>query len=209
MLRGIALKKIKRSLKEIVLIIKGKIMYYTFINDIFYESEVIINEPNNLPIELSFIQGKVVDLDNCPSFVFTTNAKTGDRIRDFLKASIPVVSNKFLKLLNKAGVDNLQVVPIIIRSEIDGNEWLTHSAINVLGMISCADLDRSDFAEIMPGYYKFRKLAINADKTKGALMFRLHEHAPTILVNKSVITYILDNDPDDELTGWEFDDIIQ
>lgn len=184
-------------------------MYYSLINNIRYESKVVIKEPKDLPIELSFISGKVITTTFRSPLVFTTNAKQGDEIRDFLKASIPLFSKKFLEVLQGAGVDNLQVVPAIIKSDVDGSVWENYYAINVLGMISCADLSKSTYSEIMPGYYKFKELAIDASKAKEALLFRLHEHTPTILMHLNVGKYIASQDPDRKLTGWAVKKAIQ
>ena len=76
-------------------------------------------------------------------------------------------------------------------------------------MIQCADLSKSTYDEIMPGHYIFKELAIHAEKAEGALLFRLKEHIPTIIVHKSILTFIVENDPDESLIGWEADAIIQ
>ncbi|MEJ2393436.1 MAG: hypothetical protein P8Z77_01425 [Candidatus Thiodiazotropha sp.] len=82
--------------------------------------------------------------------------------------------------------------------------------MNILGIISCDDLSKYTYDEIMPGHYIFNELAIHTEKkTKDILLFRLQEHSPTIIIHKSVLKYIVDNDPDETLLGWEADDIIQ
>jgi len=128
---------------------------------------------------------------------------------DFSRGSVTLMSKRFVKILQDAGVDNLQVFPAIIKSEKDDTVWKDYFAVNVLGMIACADLNKSTYNEIMSGHYRFKKLAIYSDKAKGALLFRLHEHAPSIIVHKSVLKYIVTIDPDDTLLGWEASDIIQ
>jgi len=184
-------------------------MYYSLINNIRYQSNVVIKEPKNLPIELSFISGKVIDIPINGPLVFTTNALQGDEIRDFLKGSIPLLSKRFLEILEGAGVDNLQVFPAIIKSDSDGSVWEEYFAVNVLGMIACAELEKSIYDEIMPGHYIFDELAINTDKAKGALFFRLHEHTPTIMMHFNVGKYIASQDPDKTLKGWSVKKAIQ
>jgi len=177
-------------------------MYYSLINNIRYESNVVINEPKNLPIEISFISGKAITIPIETPLEFTTNATKGDEIRDFLRGSITLVSKRFLEILQGAGVDNLQVFPVVIKSDQDGTIWKDFFAVNVLGMIACADLENSDYDEIMPGHYIFDELAIDASKAKGNLLFRLREHAPTILMHFNVGKYIASQDPDRKLKGW-------
>ena len=184
-------------------------MYYSLINNIRYESNIVIREPNNLPAEVSFISGKVITIPIKTPLEFTTNAVQGDKIRDFLRGSITLASKRFLDILQGAGVDNLQVFPVVIKSEKDKTTWDNYYAVNVLGAISCADLERSEYDEIMPGHYIFDELAIDAAKAKGALLFRLHEHTPTILMHFNVGKYISSQDPDKTLLGWSVKKAIQ
>lgn len=184
-------------------------MYYILVNDIRYESNVKLEEPKNLPVELSFITGKVITTTFDKPIEFSTNACKGDEIRDFLRGSILLLSKRFLALIQDAGVDNLQIFPAIIKSDVDGTIWGDFFAVNVIGTIACANLRGSTFDEIMPGHYIFDELAIDAEKAKGALLFRLNEHIPSLIIAKNVIKHIIDNDPDDQITGWEFNDIIQ
>ncbi len=127
---------------------------------------------------------------------------------DFSKGSVTLMSKRFLDILQDAGVDNLQDFPIV-KIEKDGTVWKNHFTVNVLGMISCAVLSKSTYSEIMPGHYRFQELAIDTEKAKDALLFRLQEHSPSIIVHKSVLKSLVDNDPEETLIGWEADDIIQ
>jgi hypothetical protein len=184
-------------------------MYFTLINDIKFESDIYIKEPEDYPSELHVIGGNFIDIPVENPIVFTTNAKAGDVIRDFDNSSFLIMSKRFLELLQQAGVDNLQTFPVIIKSEEDGTVWEDYFSVNILGLISCADLSKSTYTEIMPGYYRFRELAIHAEKAKDALMFRLQEHSPTIIMHRSVGRYIKEHDPDKTLLGWTVGRIIQ
>lgn len=183
-------------------------MYYSLINNIRYDSNVTIKEPR-LPIEISFMRGEVITIAIEAPLEFTTNASQGDEIRDFLRGSITLVSKRFLEILQGAGVDNLQVFPAVIKSETDGTIWDDFFAVNVLGTIACADLDKSEYDEIMPGHYIFDELAIDENKANGALLFRLHEHTPTIMMHFNVGKYIASQDPDKMLNGWSVKKAIQ
>lgn len=184
-------------------------MYFTLINDIRLDSDISIDEPNNLPVELDFMSGHMVTIPVDNPMVFTTNAKSGDVLRDFLKSDFTIMSKRFLELLKGAGVDNLQTFPVIIKSDEDGTTWDDYFGVNILGMISCADLSRSTYDEIMPGHYIFDELAIHAEKAHDALLFRLQEHSPTIIMHRSVGRYIKEHDPDKTLLGWSVGTIIQ
>ncbi|UWX03903.1 hypothetical protein H1235_15815 [Pseudoxanthomonas sp. NC8] len=125
-------------------------MYLKLINDKFYESSVLVKEPENIAIEVNFMSGRSIAHPVDLPVVYTTSGKAGDEIRDFLDASFPLMSRRFVELLQAGGVDNLQLFPAIIRSEVDGSVWEDYYAVNVLGLIACADMGNSDYDEIIP-----------------------------------------------------------
>jgi len=185
-------------------------MYYTLINDIVSDFEGTLNEPTNYPQqEVNFISGTLIKHELEQPLVYTTSAKAGDAMIDFSKGSVTLMSKRFLEILKGAGVDNLQVFPAIIKSEKDDTIWSDYFAVNVIGIVACADLNKSIYDEIMPGHYGFDTLAIDAKKAEGKFLFRLHEHCPTLIVHNSVLKYIVDNDPDYSIIGWETDEIVQ
>jgi hypothetical protein len=182
-------------------------MYFQLKRDKF--TDIGIVEPEGLPLNLSFIRGAVITTPVDPSLIFTTNAVAQDSLPDFSGGSIPVMSQRFLTLLTQAGIDNLQTFPILIKSDIDGNIWDGFFAVNILGLIQCADLSKSDYGEIFHGLYDFDTLAIDIKKVNGALFFRLQESPSMIIMHKSIGKYIMENDPDQSLTGWDVEEIIQ
>lgn len=182
-------------------------MYFQLKRDKFTDIGVV--EPEVLPLNLSFIRGSVITVPVDPALIFTTNAVTQDSLPDFSGGSIPVMSQRFLTLLAQAGVDSLQTFPILIKSEIDGNIWYGFFAVNILGLIQCADLSKSDYGEISHGLYDFDVLAIDAAKVNGALFFRLQESPLMIIMHKSVGKYLMENDPSQLLTGWDVEEIVQ
>ena len=185
-------------------------MYFTLINDIHYDSDKYIKDPVGLPVDFDLMSGKRLDWIPDEPLVYSTNAKQGDELRDFLRSSFTLMTKQFYQLFLDAGVKNLQSVPAIIKSEEDGYVWDNYVGVNVIGLIACADLAKSRYSEIIPGdFYIFKELAIDATKCDGALMFRLEEHLPTIIMHKSVGRYIMEQDPDESLKGWDVGEIIQ
>lgn len=184
-------------------------MYYILKNNILSNFNSTLKEPNNLPREVNFISGSKINENLDTPLEFTTNAKASDAMVDFSRGNVTLMSKKFVQLLHNAGVDNLQVFPAIVKSEEDGTVWDNYFAVNVLGIISCANLSKSTYSEIMHGHYSFDELAIDTEKTKNALLFRLQEHSPTIIIHQSVGRYIKSQDPDKTLIGWSVGKIIQ
>ena len=184
-------------------------MYFSLINDIKCNSDIYIREPKDLPTELDFMSGEEISIQVDNPMVFTTNAKAGDKLRAFYKSSFTIMSKAFLALMQEAGVDNLQVFPIVIKSTEDGTIWDDYYGVNILGVVKCADLSQSTYDEIMTGHYAFDELAIDVSLINNQLLFRLQEHLPTIIMHRSVGRYIKDRDPEKVLAGWSVKKIIQ
>lgn len=168
-----------------------------------------VKEPDDVPLELSLLTGSQVDYASSKPLVYKTTATKDDIMIDFKDCSFPLMSRRFITLLQEAGVDNLQLLSAVIESETDGTVWDQYATVNVLGSIACADLARSTFSELMPGSYMFDELAINSEKPKGSLLFRLQEDKATMIIHKSVGKYVKDSDPDKSLLGWTVGRIIQ
>ncbi len=77
--------------------------------------------------------------------VSTTNEKSGDDIKGIYDSSFLAMSKRFLELLQQAGIDNFQIFPIIIKSEEGGVVWDNYFGVNILGLISCANLSKSTY----------------------------------------------------------------
>jgi hypothetical protein len=100
-----------------------------------------------------------------------------------------VASNRLIDSLHKAGVDNLQVYPLTIRAEASGREWTTHSVVNVIGKVSCADLSKSTFTAERGRPVvdtDFERLVLDETAAAGLLLFRLAECISAVIVHDRV-----------------------
>ncbi len=101
----------------------------------------------------------------------------------------PVMSNEFYEALLSAGVNNLAVYDAILASEDDKIQYKGFKAFNVIGMVRAADLEKTVFfpdndSRLLDA--GIESLAIDADKAKGLLMFRLAEYAGAVIVHESI-----------------------
>ena len=182
-------------------------MYFQFTVDRFYDFG--INEPTDLPLALDFTNGSLISMPIAEPVQFTTNASAGERLPDFWDSSIPAMSKRFVELLEGAGVTNLQKFSATVTSTEVQSVWKDYYAVNILGLIACVDFNKSEYTEIFPGSFSFDKLAIDATKTNGLLLFRLQEDPAIILIHKSIGKYIAQMDPEDTLVGWDAVEVIQ
>lgn len=98
----------------------------------------------------------------------------------------PTMSLELIKTIQDVGVDNLEVYPAIfvnIGTGEEFNNW--HAAVNVVGLVSCADLNQSKSQPLASKHY-FHELKIDAKKAIGLFMFRLAEQPMDIILHEKV-----------------------
>lgn len=90
-----------------------------------------------------------------------------------------------IAILEAAGVDNLQIFPAVVRRADNGEEVSGYSTVNIVGRVSCANLDQSDSSPLA-GVYYFHDLVIDPARTGGLLMFRVDESPMIVLLHEQV-----------------------
>jgi hypothetical protein len=118
-----------------------------------------------------------------------------EEIAEYIKGPIPLFRDDLIEALQAAGVDNLDLYQAELIDPDNGQRYKTHKAVNVIGVIAAADLERSA-AIVNPGGpiidVSFDSLVLDETKARGALMFRLAEATGEILVHRSVRDHLED-----------------
>lgn len=99
--------------------------------------------------------------------------------------SCNLMSERLLATLRSCGVDNLQTFPALITHMCTGQTIDTYKVVNVLGLVSAADMAASKSQSLADASY-FESLVIDEVKVCGLLMFRLEESPMEILLHESV-----------------------
>lgn len=170
-------------------------IYYELQSDIFAEHMPEIEQ--EIPDEISFRGGAIISEPLPQPLIFITSHSAQEPPKGLHGEVIPVMSDSFIVALQQAGISNLQCFPAELRSSIDGTVWKNYQAVNIIGLISCADLAASEFTHIIdrPGdeslpLMAFEDLKIDPASAGGVLLFRLAESPGTIIVADSVVEYL-------------------
>lgn len=137
--------------------------------------------------DVTLILGTIINEDELIlpyPFTIRVNPRHGLEMDDFYPDR-NIMSKRLVTTLQSSGVDNLQIFPAEIKHNITGEVIHDFVVVNVIGMVSCADLSKSDATPLADVNY-FHKLAIDANKTRGALMFRLAESRIDVIVAEQV-----------------------
>jgi hypothetical protein len=183
-------------------------MYYELIKSL--DNSIIPKCLSNIPMEVSFIAGRMVDVKLDSLLRFSVEKMPGRRLPDYMTTGgMLVFSSRLVEMLNTAGVNNLQLFPAVIVINNSNTVAEDYFVANIIGVISCADMARSEFTEIMPGLYEFSHLAIELAQTKGQKLFRLAEANRKTLIHEDVIQYIISNPLSPELFGFDLRELEQ
>lgn len=105
--------------------------------------------------------------------------------------NVNLMSARFVQTLASVGVDNLQLFPARITDPDTGAVYDDYFAVNVIGLVECADMDKSDHMPLADLFF-FHELVIHPEKTLGLPLFRLAESPIDIIVHERIAQAIRD-----------------
>ena len=177
--------------------------FYELQPDIFAKHVPRLVEP--LPSGVTFRAGSVIRETLSSPLVFETGHSADDPPKAMHGLVVPIMSDAFIAALQQIGVSNVQRFPAEVRSKVDGTVWKNYQAVNVIGLIACADLEASEFTHIADRpeesaapLLAFEDLKIDPARAGEALLFRLAESPGTILIAGRVVEHILAQGSDEE-----------
>ena len=114
----------------------------------------------------------------------------GPHMPSFLEAAAPLFRDDLIAALLACGVDNLVPYPVAITDPDNGQVHTNYKAVNILGLIAAADMEKSN-ATVNPNGpplidVDFDGLVIDEEKSQGQYFFRLAESTNAIIVHEQV-----------------------
>jgi hypothetical protein len=139
--------------------------------------------------DLEFTDG--VQLGELPVLRFTQRSNDRGVLLDYVP-SIPssmLVSARLKEVLDSTGVDNVDYYPAEIVDEATGKVYRDYYAANIIGIIACLDMEKSDYVPMTSfpdAVLEFKEMHLDYSKVHGARLFRLHEKSSIILIHESI-----------------------
>ncbi|RKH55957.1 imm11 family protein [Corallococcus llansteffanensis] len=126
-----------------------------------------------------------------PVFDFILDEKNQGEVLDFVWTTFRglVVSAKFRKVLEGAGVDNVDYYPVRIVNTVTGEVKQDYFAANILGRVACMDLEASVYerSPLKPDMIRaIDELHLDESKLQGFKLFRLSEAFNIVLADESI-----------------------
>ena len=145
--------------------------------------------------DLSWWRGAIITMDVPNPLKFTLDPyepRSPDEdqyMGVFIETNPPLWRDDFIAALRELGIYNFDLYDVAILDPDDGTIHTNYKAVNVLGLVAAADMNKS-IATVHDGIplidVDFDKLVVDEKKTKGIQMFRLAESSNAILVHETL-----------------------
>jgi len=99
-------------------------------------------------------------------------------------------TKQFYQDLTEIGIDNIEVHPALIRDEVNNRNIEDYLLLNILGRISCAVMDASEYETLGDDMNIIHKLVIDGKKAEGHDLFLVHEDTDCIVISERVYEHI-------------------
>lgn len=103
-----------------------------------------------------------------------------------------IATKEFYKILTDLGVDNIEQKSVVIKDHVNNREIHDYILLNIIGRISCADMDKSEYHELGDNMNIIDKLVINTERTKGMHFFLIHEDTDCIVISERIYNGLIE-----------------
>ncbi|WP_026179774.1 imm11 family protein [Hahella ganghwensis] len=173
-------------------------MYYEIRSNIY--SDYGVQKKPSMTSKINFIRGGLIPLPEFHEFNVEVNYTNDNPPGPLVgPTSFPMMNASLIEVLQNCGADNLQLFPVRMINPETNQEWDSHQAVNILGMIDCVDMDQSESFLISgspndaPPLVDFDEIVIKQEAVMGASIFRIPHSPSTIIVHESIINALKAN----------------
>ncbi len=138
---------------------------------------------------------KIVDLPPEPIELKWDPENENETRKAYYESGVVLMLKDLVSAFCEAGVDNLDVYPVLISSTTSKEICNDYVAVNVIGKIAAADMEKSEIIDEGMGAGMidviFNSLVIDEEKAHGKLLFRLAESVGAVVVHEKVVFHVL------------------
>ncbi|VAW88947.1 hypothetical protein MNBD_GAMMA17-1956 [hydrothermal vent metagenome] len=99
-------------------------------------------------------------------------------------------TKQFYQDLLDCGIDNIEVKPVVINDPVNEKTIDNYVLLNIIGRISCADMEKSEYGTIGKDMHVMNKLVINLEKAYNFDLFLADEDTDCIVISERVYKYL-------------------
>ncbi len=164
-------------------------MKYYLLADTNYENSTLLDQVSHRRVPFStghflpkdFQDPFIVELD--PDFI------KGEMATLYLDPAV-IATKAFYHDLTKLGIDNIEARQVVIQDNINNKSYDNYLLLNIIGRVSCANMEHSEYRTLGDGMNIINKLVIDSTKTHGLEFFLVHEDTDSIVISERIYTYL-------------------
>lgn len=138
---------------------------------------------------LDFFKGVMLDVPRNSNDLYIEAEGLKTTLPDYFEVQgVPVVSKKFIAVLEGASIDNFQAFPVDVRFE--NGTMSGHFILNVIGRLKCFDQPQSKLSKFGPSIARIFSLKLLKDAVFDSCIFRAREYQEVIFIQENVKTAI-------------------
>lgn len=164
----------------------GNISYYMM--ECESDEEMLLRDIYSIGMQTWFSGQRFVETVSIPVVVEIVDGyETGELIEYF--SSRCLMQNDLIDCIRNAGVDNIDVYDAIIRDTDENIDYDDYKAVNIIGIVSCADPEETEYFSGNPSRLvdaDIESLKIDESKVGDNLIFRLAECVSGVVVHEKV-----------------------
>jgi hypothetical protein len=131
-----------------------------------------------VPVQENLTSPVIIELDEDDS---------GPDMPDYFGNSTPACSDKMIKILESAGIDNFELFDIVLKNPVTEKLHDNYKMLNILGLLQAVDMKKSTYDPRSEMFLiEFDEIVIDSKKAKGQDMFRLAENARHIIISEKI-----------------------
>lgn len=114
----------------------------------------------------------------------------GRRMPTFFTVPAFLAKRAFYEHLQAGGADNVDAYRALIQNGETGERWEDYVVLNIVGLVSCADMAASEYAELGPGINVIDEIVVDPARVTGLQIWRLAEDPLQILISERLYEHL-------------------
>lgn len=145
-----------------------------------------------------FKTGQLFDDDFEEPFVCQLLGKFANGVMSTFYMSPAIIGTRqFYNDLVSCGVDNIQTKQVIIKDTVNNRIYDDYLLLNIIGRISCANMEESEYENIAEEVNVINRLVIDSSEVHGMKLFLVDEDTDCIVIDEQLYNCLSNKDYQD------------
>jgi hypothetical protein len=119
------------------------------------------------------------------------------RMPTFFESPALISTKKFYNDLLEYGIVNIETHAVLIKDEVNQREISDYILLNVIGLVSCDNIEKSEYDKLGDDIFIINDLVLNSKKIHGYDLFLIAEDTDCIVISDRLYKHMVKKGYDD------------